>query len=70
MTHYALVPPHITLKTPFEAQDEQLESIVNELHTIASKTNPFTLHVGKVGSFAPINNVLYFKVEKHLNLLS
>ena len=23
--HYALVPPHITLKTPFETQDEQLE---------------------------------------------
>ncbi len=52
------------MKTPFETQDEQLESIVNELHTIASKTNPFALHVGKVGSFAPVNNVLYFKVEK------
>lgn len=68
--HYALVPPHITLKTPFETQDEQLESIVKELHTIANRTNPFTLHVGKVGSFAPVNNVLYFKVEKRLNLLS
>ena len=62
--HYALVPPHITLKAPFEAPDEQLEAIVEELHTIANKTNPFTLHVGKVSSFAPVNNVIYFKVEK------
>ncbi|ABS21277.1 YjcG family protein [Bacillus cytotoxicus] len=62
--HYALVPPHITLKAPFEAPEEQLETIVKELRTIANKTNPFTLHVGKVGSFAPVNNVIYFKVEK------
>ncbi|WP_242142358.1 MULTISPECIES: YjcG family protein [unclassified Bacillus cereus group] len=62
--HYALVPPHITLKAPFEAPEEQLETIVKELRTIANKTNPFILHVGKVGSFAPVNNVIYFKVEK------
>lgn len=46
--HYALVPPHITLKTPFETQDEQLESIVNELHTIASKTNPLPFMLEKL----------------------
>ncbi|HDX9577763.1 TPA: YjcG family protein [Bacillus pseudomycoides] len=62
--HYALVPPHITLKAPFEVADEKLERIVQELHAISKKANPFTLHVGKVSSFAPVNNVIYFKVEK------
>lgn len=62
--HYALIPPHITLKSAFEAPEEEIESIVNQLHSIAFQVQPFTLKVEKVSSFSPVNNVIYLKVEK------
>jgi 2'-5' RNA ligase len=62
--HYALVPPHITLKPAFEADESEINQIVNELKKIANKVSPFTLKVSKVSSFSPVNNVIYFKVEK------
>jgi 2'-5' RNA ligase len=62
--HYALIPPHITVKAAFEASEEETKNIVKELRTIAFEVKPFKLKVGKVSSFSPVNNVLYFKVEK------
>ncbi|MGM7719656.1 YjcG family protein [Metabacillus sp. Hm71] len=62
-THYALVPPHVTLKTAFEATDEELTQITRELRKIAEETSPLTLTIKKVSSFAPVNNVIYLKVE-------
>ncbi|MFD3447366.1 YjcG family protein [Microbacteriaceae bacterium 4G12] len=69
-THYALIPPHITLKPVFEAPETEIGSITKELHAIASKTNAFTLKVEKVGSFSPVNNVIYLKVENTPELAS
>ncbi|MFX3622843.1 MAG: YjcG family protein [Ectobacillus sp.] len=63
-THYALIPPHITLKAAFEASEAETERIVEELHKISKTVQPFTLTVGKVSSFSPVNNVIYFKVAK------
>lgn len=62
--HYALIPPHITLKSPFDAAEEKTKEIAQELDNIVSNLKPFTLKVGKVSSFAPVNKVIYFKVEK------
>jgi len=62
--HYALIPPHITLKSSFDAAEEKAKEIAQELDKISSKIKPFTLKVGKVSSFAPANKVIYFKVEK------
>ncbi|APH05876.1 YjcG family protein [Bacillus weihaiensis] len=62
-THYALVPPHLTLKTSFEATEDELNEITKELRQTASVTSPLQLSIKKVSSFAPVNNVIYLKVE-------
>lgn len=60
--HYALIPPHLTLKA-FNASDEQMNTITKTLEEIADQTDPFQLSVKKVSSFQPVNNVIYLKVE-------
>ncbi|MFC4024442.1 YjcG family protein [Oceanobacillus longus] len=61
--HYSWIPPHITLKEKFEADDNKLNELISELKTIANATEPFTINIDKVRSFAPITNTIYFKVE-------
>ncbi|KAB7705019.1 hypothetical protein F9802_15785 [Bacillus aerolatus] len=61
--HYSLVPPHITLKSPFDAEESDLKQLTGQLWDIAKKYKPFNFHVSKVKSFHPVNNVIYFKVD-------
>lgn len=61
--HYALIPPHITLKEGFEADDETIDEFVTELKHIANETDPFTITINKVSTFAPVTNTIYLKVE-------
>ncbi|WP_347861153.1 YjcG family protein [Salimicrobium sp. PL1-032A] len=62
--HYALVPPHITLKYPFESDDEEIEkTIIPELEEIAKRHKPIDIEVKKVGSFKPVENVIHLKIE-------
>lgn len=61
--NYALIPPHITLKEAFTANDETIKDIIAELKQIARDTKPFTIQINKVSSFAPVTNTLYFKIE-------
>ncbi len=61
--HYALIPPHLTLKNSFEATEEAVKEFANKLRQIASNTNPFPLKTSKISSFQPVNNVIYFKVN-------
>jgi 2'-5' RNA ligase len=61
--NYALISPHITLKSGFEETEEKITSIVEELHKIASEVQSFNVNVYKVSSFHPVNNVIYFGVE-------
>jgi 2'-5' RNA ligase len=56
--HYALIPPHITLKSPFDAAEEKAREIAQELDKVSDKIKPFTLKIGKVSSFTPVNNVI------------
>lgn len=60
---YAHVPPHITLKSSFEADDKTIDELVTELKHIANKMEPFTVNINKVSTFAPVTNTIYFKVE-------
>ncbi|MFC3884450.1 YjcG family protein [Bacillus songklensis] len=66
--HYALIAPHLTLKEVFEASESEVTEIAKELTRVAKNTKPFGLHVTKVSSFSPVNNVLYFKIEKNEEL--
>jgi|SRR5690625_41848 len=61
--HYALIPPHITLKESFDADEELIEELTSELKTIANRLEPFTINVNKVSTFAPVTNTIYLKVE-------
>jgi 2'-5' RNA ligase len=61
--HYALIPPHITLKEPFEASEEELQELISYIDSVGKNTEPFNIHINKVGSFHPVNNVIYLKVN-------
>ena len=62
--HYALIPPHITMKEAFEAEEEEIENkIIPELSEIAKNTQPFSYEVYKVSSFSPVTNTIYLKIE-------
>lgn len=67
-SHYALIPPHLTLKEPFEADDKQIQEMVKELHKIAAETDVIPLKVTKFSSFYPASNVIYLKVEPNETL--
>lgn len=68
--HYALIPPHVTVKEPFEADSEELKDLVKELKTIAKETSPFPLRVLKVSSFFPVTNTIYLKVDPVKELMN
>ncbi|WP_077617359.1 YjcG family protein [Bacillus sinesaloumensis] len=61
--HYALIPPHITVKNAFDASDDEINEITKELDSITKQAEPFTLKILKVSSFSPVNNVIYLKVD-------
>lgn len=69
-SHYALIPPHITLKESFNVEDADLNSVVTEIKKIASKTKPFSLNVYKYSSFNPVSNTIYMGVKENEELLS
>jgi 2'-5' RNA ligase len=61
--NYSLIPPHLTLKYAFEGSESDIKKMSEELDNIAKKYKPFPLHVYRVSSFYPVNNVIYLKVE-------
>lgn len=62
-TSYELIPPHITLKESFEADEETLNELITEMKRVANDTEPFHININKVSTFAPVTNTIYFKVE-------
>ncbi|MGG5253223.1 YjcG family protein [Neobacillus sp. SM06] len=61
--HYALIPPHVTLKSAFEASEEEIKPIADKLRQSAKEIEPFLLVTTKISSFQPVNNVIYIKVN-------
>jgi len=66
--HYTHIPPHITLKSGFDAENHQINDIVQKLHEVAQKTEPFDITITKFSSFKPVNNVIYLKIDPKDNL--
>ncbi|GGP14485.1 YjcG family protein [Oceanobacillus neutriphilus] len=60
---YSLIPPHITLKYPFETNSDEIDEVVQALHKIAGSVDPFYIHINKVSTFEPVTNTIYLKVE-------
>lgn len=68
--NYALIPPHLTLRTPFELTDLEAAEVVSTLREYAKNASPITLRIKKFSSFAPVNNVIYMKVEPNEELMT
>lgn len=60
--HYALIPPHVTLKS-LEASEGQMKEVTDTLEEIAKNHKGFKMNIKKVSSFQPVNNVIYLKIE-------
>lgn len=67
--HYSHIPPHITLKYGFEADDLQMNTIVEKLHVVAKHAEPFDITITKFSSFKPVNNVIYLKIDPKKDLV-
>ncbi len=67
-SHYALIPPHITLKEPFEVED--VKKLVNEIKRIVNKVYPFPLIIYKYRSFHPVSNTIYMGIQENEELLT
>jgi len=61
--NYSLIPPHITLKSAFDATEEQIKQLTVQLDEISNHYQPFQICTKKFSSFKPVNNVIYFKIE-------
>ncbi|KAA1042603.1 YjcG family protein [Macrococcus equipercicus] len=61
-SHYALIPPHITLKDAFEVAEDDVKNVTAKLTEVAAEVEPVEIEVTKVSSFAPTKNIIFFKV--------
>ncbi|WOV88442.1 YjcG family protein [Sporosarcina oncorhynchi] len=68
--HYALITPHMTVKSVFEANDKEIEHVASAIREVTNKNKPFELQVSKVSTFAPITNTIFFKVTPNEDLLA
>lgn len=67
-SHYSLISPHITIKDAFDADEHDMSAITEKLTEVAEKYQPVEINVSKVSSFAPVKNVIFFKVEANETL--
>lgn len=65
---YEKIPPHITLKERFEATEEEINLMIDEMNKIAKNMKPFKIEIKKVSSFSPVTNTVYLKVEPNESL--
>ncbi|WHY74246.1 2'-5' RNA ligase family protein [Fictibacillus enclensis] len=68
--HYSIIDPHITLKDPFVASDSEIDEIVSYIENVAKTVPPIKIHISRVSSFHPVNNVIYLKVNNTEELIS
>lgn len=61
---YSLIPPHVTVKEPFELAESDVSEVTEKIRDVAAGVSPFTLEVYKISSFHPTNNVIYMKVRE------
>lgn len=61
-SHYAQLPPHITLRAEVDTDEAGLNLVADKLNDITSSAKLFNIAIEKVGTFKPINNVIYLKV--------
>jgi 2'-5' RNA ligase len=66
----ARIPPHITLVPPVNVRRDDLPAALDRLRAAAGAVSgPFTLSLGRVSTFLPVNPVLYLAVGGDLDHL-
>jgi 2'-5' RNA ligase len=60
---YALISPHMTLLEPFDAEENQLTDIVQQLRQVAALHKPFEVKLNKFSNFYPTSHVIYMAVQ-------
>ncbi|MCF6094053.1 2'-5' RNA ligase family protein [Microaerobacter geothermalis] len=68
-SHYALIPPHLTLIEAFEADDPQIKELTPSIKKITENTKPFILQFHKVSTFHPTNPVIYFAIKEETEII-
>lgn len=56
------IPPHITLVPPVNVAERDLPTAFSAVRRAAAATDPMTLRLGPVATFAPVNPVAYLAV--------
>ncbi|MGP7817233.1 2'-5' RNA ligase family protein [Niallia sp. 01092] len=60
---YALIPPHISLISEFEANPAEIKEISKKLEKVASHFPTIGLNILKISTFQPVENKVYLKIE-------
>ncbi len=53
------IPPHVTLITPMQVDDDQLALVIDHLDLVASGQWPFDIQLRGTGSFRPVSPVVF-----------
>jgi 2'-5' RNA ligase len=53
------IPPHITLITPMQVDDDQLASVIDHLELVAKQQWSFDIQLRGTGSFRPVSPVVF-----------
>ncbi|UTR11050.1 YjcG family protein [Evansella sp. LMS18] len=69
-SHYSKIPPHLTLKEAFDADEEEMKELVKYIRQAAKESSPFEMCVYKFSSFHPVTNTIYMKVKPNEELLA
>lgn len=67
---YALIPPHITLKSPFTINPKEKQALITALKEVANQHEPFNIEINKYSSFAPVNETIYYNVKMNEQITS
>jgi 2'-5' RNA ligase len=61
------IPTHITLLPPHEVADADVEGVVAHLDTVASRIEPFRVHLRGTGTFEPVSPVVFVGVVEGIS---
>lgn len=67
--HFALITPHMTLKDSFEASENEIKTVVQQLQELVSNHAPLIIHASRISSFFPATNAIYFRIEPTKQLI-
>jgi 2'-5' RNA ligase len=62
----AAVPTHVTLLPPTEVDHSALPDIERHLASVAERTRPFRIRLRGTGTFRPVSQVVFVRVERGL----